>query len=153
MDPDREPPDPPDVTNRQVPAALADAEIDVELEDLRRGEIETALKEGAWREGVAEWAEYADPDPDLLERAREAGVFGGFDFYFDGETVRAEVPAVPEAVTGDRSGPDRAAFRTELEDLGETVAEVLVERYLDWAAAREEDYVWREETFGTSTEG
>ena len=139
----------PDVTNRQVPTALEDADAD--LEDLRRGEIETALREGAWREGFEEWSSYVDLDEAALDLLYDRDLFPAFDFYYDPEadSVRAVPPALPEDWVAETPSPAAAALRTALDDLGEIVAETLARDYLDWAASREGDYVWREETFGT----
>jgi hypothetical protein len=146
---DIEPPAPPDVTNRQVPEGL-DA-VDVHLEDLRRGEIETALRDGAWQEGFEEWAEYADVAATSLEMAVDRALFQAFDFYYapDGEQVRAVPPTPPEDWVAEADRSTVSELRTALDDLGETVAELLSRDYLDWAEAADGDYVWREETFST----
>lgn len=146
---DVETPDPPDVTNRQVPAALE--EVDLRLEDLRRGEIETALRDGAWREGFEEWAAYADVDEESVAMAVDRELFAAFDFYFDpaGDQVRAEPPSLPPDWLENVETSTAAELRTALDDLGETVADLLVRDYLDWGEAAESDYVWREETFST----
>ena len=149
---DMETPDPPDVTNRQVPRSLE--EIDVRLEDLRRGEIETALREGAWREGFEEWAEYADVDDDSVAMTVDEELYQAFDFYYDpeGDQVRAVPPSLPQDWAEAVDASTAAELRTALDDLGETVADLLTQEYLDWAEATEGDYVWREETFSTVEE-
>jgi hypothetical protein len=149
MGPDIEIPPSPDVTNRQFPGELED--VDLELEELRRGEIETALNDGGWRDGFEEWATYQDVDEASLDVAYEHDLFAEFDFYFDPtiKQVRAHPPALPEDWVDRTTGPQVAALRTALDDLGQIVAETLVIDYLDWSTDQSSDYVWREETFGT----
>lgn len=152
MDDDFTVPEPPDVTNRTVPAGIDDH--DVELEDLRRGEIETALRNGAWQEGFEEWAEYADVDEADLDVVYDAGLFAEFDFFYDpvGDTVRASPPALPTEWVEETDSSTVATVRTALDDLGEMVADRLARTYLDWAVEFEGSYVWDEETFGTVEE-
>ena len=142
-------PSPPDVTNRQMPPDLE--EVDVDLADLRRGEIETALRDGAWREGFEEWAAYTDVDPEVLALAGDRELYAEFDFYYDPERdrVSATPPTLPEDWVAATDSPTVSTLRTALDDLGEFVADTLVRDYLDWTEGREGDYVWREETFGT----
>ncbi len=147
---DVERPDPPDVTNRQVPGVLDD--VDVRLGDLRRGEIETALRDGAWRDGFEEWETYTDVDEASIKMAIERELFAEFDFYYDpaGEQVRAVSPSPPEDWASEVGSGSATELRTALDDLGETVADVLVRDYLDWGEATEGDYIWREESFSTA---
>ena len=149
MTPDLDVPNPPDVTNRQVPAEID--EVSHDLEDLRRGEIETALREGAWREGFEEWAAYVDVDDEALDLVYDRELFQEFDFYYEPESdrVRASPPSLPAEWVESTSSPVVASLRTALDDLAEIVAEVLVADYLDWAETEEGDIIWREDTFGT----
>ncbi|MEF8774926.1 MAG: hypothetical protein V5A43_00285 [Haloarculaceae archaeon] len=131
MTPDLDSPMAPDVPNRQVPAEID--EIDLDLEDLRRGGIETVLREGAWQEGFQKWAAYVDVDEDLLGVVSERELFQEFDFYDDpkSDRIRANPPALPEDWLGETDSPGVAALRTALDDLGEIVADTLVTDYLD----------------------
>lgn len=149
MPSDLDVPPAPDVTNRQFPAELDD--VDFELEDLRRGEIETALREGAWRDGFAEWADYVDLDDEDLAMVYDRDLFPEFDFYYDPDTdrIRANPPTLPEDWVAETASPQVSTVRTALDDLGEIVAETLVADYLDWSADQDGDYIWREATFGT----
>lgn len=142
-------PDPPDVTNRQLPMAFQD--IDVELEDLRRGEIETALRAGAWREGFDEWRQYEDLDDDVLAVAYDRELFAAFDFFYDPQSggVRARPPSLPPDWTAETSSATVSALRTALADLAEIAAETIADSYLDWTNPTGADHVWGEETFGT----
>lgn len=144
-----EPPEPLDVTNRQMPSALE--EVDVRLEDLRRAEIETALQEGAWRDAFQEWATYTDVDEESLQMAIDRELFAEFDFYFDPdrEQVRAVPPSPPADWSETESSVTVAELRTALDDLGETVADLLVRDFLEWGEPLEGDYVWSEDTFST----
>lgn len=53
-------PDPPDLTNRTLPAQFDPDELAGTEAELYRGAIEEALREGAWNEAFQEWATYTD---------------------------------------------------------------------------------------------
>jgi hypothetical protein len=72
---DIETPTPPDLTNRGVPARI-DAAVSTTEVDLRRPDLEAVLGEGAWQEGVDEWAQYTDLDEADVALAEEMGWFG-----------------------------------------------------------------------------
>ncbi|WP_255152462.1 hypothetical protein [Halorarius halobius] len=139
---DVEPPTPPDLTNRPLPADLDPAEEVDETTDLRREELEAALRDGAWSEAFREWAEYTDLAPEEYEAVRAAGLLEQLDFFWHpvAERVRYEVPTVPADVTADA---DRVA--AELSDLARAVVETLAESYVDWSADGTDE--WSEETF------
>jgi len=144
-------PTPPDVTNRGVPDAIDAAEVPGSEMTLRREEIEQALRDGAWREGFEQWAGFTDLTEGDVRRADEAELFRSFDFYWDPteERLRYVTPAVPtdwdDRVDGGTSG---TILQSELDDLGRTVAETIVEDYVDLGDGEPVDLVWSVETFG-----
>jgi len=145
-------PTPPDITNRGVPEkfdvdVLAGSDL-----DLRREELEAVLRDGAWREGFEEWAQYTDLSERDAELAEELGLFRALDFFWDFETdrLRYVVPAVPEA-WDDRAGSDgvpTSTLQEELDDLGRTVSEIVATDYVDWGEGESSDLVWGVESFG-----
>lgn len=129
-------PTPPDLTNRGVPAELADSEAVTGEGDLRREELEAALDESAWTEGFNEWAHYTDLTETDVRVADEAGLFRELDFFYDpdAERLRYVVPAVPgdwDTRVGD-DGSSAGTVANELDDLGRTVAETVALDYVDW---------------------
>jgi hypothetical protein len=145
-------PTPPDITNRTVPEMVnLDALPGSDL-DLRRAELERILREGAWREGFEEWAQYTDLSEADVGVAVELGLFRGLDFFWDGEAERLRyvVPAVPEE-WDERTGPDgvpASRLQEELDELAQTVSESIATDYVAWGEAESSDLVWGVETFG-----
>lgn len=147
---DVEVPTPPDITNRTTPV-----EFDTEEttgNDRRRAELEAILRDGAWRAGFEEWAEYTDLSAADVALAETLGLFRAFDFFWDPEAdrLRYVTPAVP-AEWDDRAGEDVSSPRlveTEFDDLGRAVAETVVAEYVDWGSEESSDLVWGVETFG-----
>lgn len=125
-----ETPTPPDLTNRPLPAAIDPDSVVDATGDLRREEIEGALRDGAWSDAFGEWAEYTDLSETEYRTIHDAGLVQGLDFYSDPEAggIEFELPPIPDAL-----GEDDLAGRAtvELSDLGEIVADVL-EEYVDW---------------------
>lgn len=144
-------PDPPDLTNRSLPEGFdPDAALD-SIADLRRGELETALRESAWSGGFEEWATYTDLTDEEIRSISEAGLFEALDFYWDpiDERLRYEVPAVPPHLAGETELG--ATVATELATLGDVVIELLAEEYVDWGAETPRD-VWGNEPFDPTDE-
>ena len=147
----RETPEPPNLVNRGVPAGFDDTEIDAGTADFRRAELDAALREGAWREGFAEWATYADLTDDEFRTIERADLFDAFDFFWDGDDRRLRFEAPRLAVGDGRSTVDagiRTRLNAELQELGGVVLGMLSAEYVDWAAEAAPDYLWREETLG-----
>lgn len=150
-----ETPDPPDLTNRPLPSDLDPADVLDDTVELRRGELEEMLRDGAWNEAFQEWAEYADLAEAEYRAIQDADLVEALDFYWDpvDERLRFEVPSMPtelaerEGVGGDLA--TRAA--SELADLGQTVLEMLEDAYVDWGEAGAVQDVWTEETFDEDT--
>jgi hypothetical protein len=125
--------------------------------DLRRAELEYALGDGAWREGFAEWAEYTDLSAADVRLAETLNLFRALDLFWDAgaERLRYRGPAIPtdwDDRVGDEGSP-AALVRSELDDLGRTVAETIVADYVDWGTAAPVDMVWVAETFDETPPG
>lgn len=133
-----ETPTPPDLTNRPLPAAVDPESVVDATGDLRREELETALREGAWADAFQEWAEYADLTEAEYAAIHDAGLVEGLDFYWHPEDARIafELPTVPDVVGGEDELATRA--KAELADLGETVLKQLENGYLSWDEPDEE---------------
>ncbi len=140
-------PDPPDLTNRGLPGEIEpDAAFD-SISDLRRGELEDILRDGAWNEAFLEWAEYTYlTDAECLD-LQEVGAFDRLDFYWDPfeERLRFEVPPLHGELETQRS--HAARITTELEELCQTVIEMLEDGYVDWGNAETAEDVWNEPPF------
>ncbi|MFC6988523.1 hypothetical protein ACFQJD_07010 [Haloplanus sp. GCM10025708] len=158
-------PMPPDLTNRGVPAAFEAFDVAGSESDFRREAVETALRDGAWREGFDEWCEYTDLSEDEFRALDELGLFRAFDFYWgpEDERLQYEAPDLPadwrEQLSTDavstleseaESGGVDSRVNAELDELGHTVLETLDELYADWSD-RGEDVVWDAESFGHGT--
>lgn len=137
MPDDPETPTPPDLSNRGTPTDFEAVETAGNAVDFQREELETALADGAWRDGFAEWWEYTDLGADEVATLDAMGVFQSFDFYWDpqDERLRYVTPAVP-AVESDDPAPegfgsssDISRIEDELRDLGRAVMETLEEVY------------------------
>lgn len=147
---DVELPDPPDLTNRGVPSVFEEVDEVGPGADLRREELEVALRDGAWREAFEEWAEYTDIEDAEFRALVDRGLVGELDVFWDpgDERLRFEVPTVPPSVGSD---PDR--LENELTDLARILVGELAEGYLDWNGIEAEDYVWDVEGFDEPSSG
>lgn len=149
-------PEPPDLTMRGTPSGYRSTEETAGSGGFRREELETMLKDGAWKEGFLEWAEYTDLDAEEVRAIDELELFHTLDFYWnpDDELLEYDGPDVPDdwaerAPAGLTTTSEASRVETELDDLGRAVLEVLQDTYLDWSEEAE-GYVWSEETFGQS---
>lgn len=147
---DIETPDPPDLTNRGFPAGLEDADAVGSESDLRRGELEALLREGAWTEGFDEWAEYTDLSAAEYQAVLTAGLLEALDFYWDpvAEELAFSVPTVPAGLVNPEENGDR--IRNELEELSGAVVGVLESGYTDWDGLSPDD-TWSDELFDDDT--
>ncbi|WP_049929785.1 hypothetical protein [Halosimplex carlsbadense] len=136
---DPEVPDPPRLDAAEDPGDY-DAVEEPETrtgEEGRREALAEFLAEGAWEDGFAEWADNSYLDDEQFEAARELGLVGALDFYWN-ETAGDVGYRAPELATDlpqpwddrlDRN--DRADIEEALDELGRTVSEVLENRYVD----------------------
>ncbi|EFW92439.1 hypothetical protein ZOD2009_09028 [Haladaptatus paucihalophilus DX253] len=124
----------------------------------KRADLQTYLdgEENAWHEGFSAWAAETALSVDAYHIALDLGCIAAFDFYWDPELeeVAYEAPEIPDDWE-DRSRyadidswSTVSAINEEMDALGETVAGVLTEYYVDWESER--DIV---ETFGDQYNG
>lgn len=125
-------PSPPDLTNRSLPVAVDPDDVVDATDDLRREELEAALRDGAWDDAFGEWAEYTDLSETEYAAVHDAGLVRGLDFYWHPTEASIEfaLPAIPETVAGDEELASSA--KAELADLGEIVVAVLEDGYIAW---------------------
>lgn len=125
-------PDPPPLHGPQQPGDYeAVEEIGEPQDDQRREELETFLQEGAWADGFDEWAAHTALDEAEFEAARDAGLIGALDFYWEPSTgdVGYRSPKV-DSLPGEFDRTSAGRVEEELDDLGHTVSAHL-ERYVD----------------------
>lgn len=148
MDLDGDIPDPPDLTNRGVPADVDPADGFDSLSDLRREELEEVLRDGAWAEAFEAWAEFTDLTAREYRTVRDLGLFEQLDVYWDpaSERLRFEVPDLPEELSAEDDLGGRAA--SELTDLGHVVVETIEDGYVEWGEGEPLEDSWSGETFG-----
>lgn len=151
-------PEPPDLTMRGTPSGYRPTEESEGSGGFRREETETVLKDGAWREGFEEWAEYTDLDAEEVRAIDDLGLFKSFDFYWDpdDETLTYDSPEVPDdwaerAPESLTSTSETSRVETELDDLGRTVLEEIADTNLD-RSDQSVDYDWDDEAFGQRDE-
>jgi hypothetical protein len=137
-------PDPPGLGNRALPDRFDPLEAD--SRDLRREEIETFLRDGAWSEAFEEWATYTDLTDVEFQTVQRADVIERLDFYWDpvDERLRFEVPSVPQDVL-EGAGVE-TPVEAEITDLAQTVIDMLEDAYVDWPDEALADSFWSEAT-------
>jgi hypothetical protein len=140
---DVDPPEPPDLTTPEKSVAdYDDAEVANPDASLRRDDLDSFLRDGAWTRGFNEWAEHTDLSEDEYAVARDLGLFREFDFFWDDAVGRVgyHSPGVPETWRERDLHPDLDSWATastinaSLAELGDTVAELLTDEYVDWDA-------------------
>jgi len=144
---DVEVPNPPDLTNRGVPAGF-EGDVD-ELASpavFHRAELEQVLRDGAWQEAFREWTAYTDLSEVEYRTLRDHGCFEALDLYWDpsAERLRADVPSIPTDVDDEVT---RSLFRTELSDLCDVVVEMIEDAYWE-GEPRWTDDIFEEEPTG-----
>lgn len=129
---DIELPAPPNLTNRGRPRDFEWDEETLGTEDFYREDIEDLLQEGAWGEGVREWAEHTDLETAHLRVIDELGLFQAVDLYWDPteDRLRFAAPAMPDdwrarEASADLDSTAVSAIDGALQDLGRTVHERL----------------------------
>jgi len=154
---DIEVPEPPDLSNRGMPREFEWQEETLGSEDFYREDIEDLLQEGAWTEGVNEWAEYTDLDEEHVRIVSDLDLFQAFDFYWDPteDYLRFDAPTIPDNwrerdATESLNSSTVSMIDGELDDLGRAVQEIL-EDYLE-RNDEASDYGWGEETYGKREE-
>ncbi len=137
-------PDPPALSTSVDPDDYEDAEIAGDVDDYRRGEIEDALRAGAWNEAFGRWAATASVDEGAWSVVEDLELIGEFDFFWDGFAGRIgyHAPGIPEDWQERAYHPALdswarvSAINAGLTELGQTVCDVVEDEYVDW----EQDY-------------
>jgi hypothetical protein len=112
--------------------------------------------ENAWEEGFETWADETALSDDTYRAVLDLGLIEEFDFYWNPELeeVEYEAPEIPDDWEERRRYADLDSWSTvsaineEMDDLGETVAGILDDYYVEWGTER--DVV---ETFGDQYNG
>jgi hypothetical protein len=154
---DIEVPEPPDLSNRGMPREFDWQEETLGSEDFYREDVEDLLQEGAWTEGVNEWAEYTNLDDADVRLVNELGLFQAFDFYWDptDDRLRFDAPTIPDdwrerPATESLDSSRVSMIDNELDDLGRAVQEVL-EDYVERDDVST-DFGWGADSYGTRDE-
>ena len=124
----------------------------------KRADLQSYLddEENAWEEGFSDWADETALSVDAYRIALDLGFIEEFDFYWspEREEVEYETPEIPdewedkERYAEVDSWSTVSAINEELDELGETVAGLLTDYYVEWGSER--DIV---ETFGDQYNG
>jgi hypothetical protein len=119
-------------------------DVNVDVSEYRREELETYLREGAWERAFEEWAERTEMDEETFAIVTELGLFSRFDFFWDDFAGRVgyHAPGIPEDWREREVHPGLDSWETVstinagLTEFGQTVCDVLAAEYIDW----DEDY-------------
>jgi hypothetical protein len=135
---DVEPPSPPDL-QPDVDAEQYD-DVNVDVSEYRREELESFLREGAWSTAFEAWAAETDMSEDAFDVATDLDLFERFDFFWDdfANRVGYHAPGIPEDWRERDVHPDLDSWGTVssinagLTEFGQTVCDVLKDEYIDW---------------------
>jgi len=117
-------------------------DVDVDVDEYRREELQTFLDEGAWERAFNEWAEHTDMDDETFDIVTDLDLFREFDFFWDdfADRVGYHAPGIPEDWRERTVHPDLDSWGTVstinagLTEFGQTVCDVLKSEYIDWDA-------------------
>ena len=131
---------PPPSLNSVDPSEYEDA--DVGGDEYHRADLEEFLREGAWEEAFAQWAETASVSEDEWAVVRDLDLVSRFDFFWDdfADRVGYHAPGIPEDWKERDLHPDLdswgavSSINAGLTELGQVVCEVLKAEYVDWEA-------------------
>jgi len=119
-------------------------DVNVEVSEYRREELEAFLHEGAWDAAFDEWAARTDMDETVYDVVCDLELFSRFDFFWDSfaDRVGYHAPGIPEdwrqrdIHPGLDSWETVSSINAGLTEFGQTVCDVLKDEYIDW----NEDY-------------
>ena len=137
---DVDPPAPPELES-QLDAEDYD-DVNVEVDDYRRDELEEFLNDGAWEQAFEEWAADAEMTEETFDVVIDLDLFERFDFFWDdfADRVGYHAPGIPEDWRQMDIHPDLdswgtvSAINAGLTEFGQTVCDVLKSEYIDWGA-------------------
>lgn len=95
---------------------------------------------GAWARAFGEWTEHTDLTEDDWGLVLDLGLIDRFDFWWDAddEHIRYTPPVIPDDWTTDDRYPSIttlaqiSAINDALDELGQTVQDLLQQEYADW---------------------
>lgn len=148
-----------DVATPTAPTIYREARDEQYESDVdKRADLQSYLddEENAWEEGFSDWADETALSMDDYQIVLDLGFIEEFDFYWspEREEVEYETPEIPddwedkERYEEVDSWSTVSAVNEELDELGETVAGLLTDYYVEWGSER--DIV---ETFGDQYNG
>lgn len=148
-----------DVATPDAPTVYEETRDDQYESDVdKRADLQTYLdgEENAWEEGFDDWASETALSVDTYEIVLDLGLIEAFDFYWnpEEEEIEYEAPEIPDDWEDKSryveidSWSTVSAINEEMDELGETVAGLLTDYYVDWETER--DIV---ETFGDQYNG
>ncbi|WP_251342986.1 hypothetical protein [Haloplanus halophilus] len=131
-------PDPPELEQID-PNEYEDADV-VGDTDYKRDEIEALLRDGAWADAFAEWADGTPLDESEFDVVTDLDMIAQFDFFWDSfaERVGYHAPGIPEDWKERNYHPDLDSWGTvsginaAMTELGQIVCDVLKDDYIDW---------------------
>lgn len=134
-------PEPPSLETGVDASEYDDADV-VGNDDYKRAELSEYLRSGAWAEAFDQWAESTQLSQEEYEIVRDLGLLERFDFFWDDFAGRVgyHAPGLPEDWKEREIHPDLTSWskvssiNASLTELGETVADVLKQEYIDWEA-------------------
>lgn len=135
---DVETPPPPTLSDAVDPSAYEDTEVGGQ--EYHREDLERFLKASAWERSFAAWASDTNMDERAFAIARDLGLFEQYDFFWDSfaQRVGYHTPGVPEDWRERELHSDLDSWETvstinaTLAELGNEVATLLGEEYVDW---------------------
>ncbi|MEE6210308.1 hypothetical protein U3A55_09085 [Salarchaeum sp. III] len=136
-------PDPPELDTE---ADVDDYEdLDVGGNDYHREDLEAFLREGAWEDAFAEWADDTELTEEEYQIVLDLDLLSNFDFFWDdfADRVGYHAPGLPEDWQERDLHPDLdswstvSAINASLTELGRTVSDRLKADYVDWNAEYE----------------
>lgn len=133
-------PDPP-ILETGVDASEYD-DSEVVGDDYRRAELADLLENGAWVDAFEQWVANTQLSQAEYDIVRDLDLVARFDFFWDDFAGRVghHAPGLPEDWKERDIHPDLdswekvSSINASLTELGETVATVLREDYIDWEA-------------------
>lgn len=117
-------------------------DVNVEVSEYRREELESFLHGGAWEAAFAAWAAETDMDETTFDVVTDLDLIERFDFFWDdfANRVGYHAPGIPEDWRQRDVHPDLdswervSTINAGLTELGQTVCDVLKAEYIDWNA-------------------
>jgi hypothetical protein len=135
---DVETPAPPELDPETDAEAYDDVNVDVS--EYRREELDEFLRDGAWAAAFDTWTARTDIDKETFAVIVDLELFSQFDFFWDSFAGRVgyHAPGIPEDWRHREIHPGLDSWETVstinagLTEFGQTVCDVLKDEYIDW---------------------